>query len=119
MTGVQTCALPISRFKGIADRNAAESLKGQALYVPRDALPEPEPGEFYLADLIGLKAEDEGGAALGTVKAVHNFGAGDVIEIVRANGASEYVPFTDNAVPTVDVAGGRVVIVPPRETGDA
>ena len=109
----------VARFKGIADRNAAESLKGQALYVPRDALPEPEPGEFYLADLIGLKAEDEGGAALGTVKAVHNFGAGDVIEIVRANGASEYVPFTDNAVPTVDVAGGRVVIVPPRETGDA
>ena len=47
----------VARFKGIADRNAAESLKGQALYVPRDALPEPEPGEFYLADLIGLKAE--------------------------------------------------------------
>jgi 16S rRNA processing protein RimM len=109
----------LAQFAGISDRNAAESLKGQGLYVPRAALPEPEPGEFYLTDLIDLNAEAEDGAVLGRVKAVHNFGAGDVIEIARADGGSEYVPFTDEAVPAVDVAGGRVVIVLPREERDA
>jgi 16S rRNA processing protein RimM len=109
----------VAQFKGIADRNAAESLKGQGLYVAREALPEPEPGEFYLTDLIGLAAEDESGTVLGRVAAVHNFGAGDVLEVKRDNGASEYVPFTDDAVPAVDIAGGRVVIVLPSESGDA
>jgi 16S rRNA processing protein RimM len=103
----------VVRFAGISDRNAAERLKGQSLYVPRSALPQPEEGEFYLTDLVGLRAEDPAGKALGSVKAVHNFGAGDVLEIEFAGGATEFVAFTDANVPTVDIAGGRVVIVRP------
>lgn len=105
----------IAQFAGIADRNAAESLKGQGLYVPRSALPAPEDGDFYYADLIGLSAESPAGQPLGTVAAIHNFGAGDVLEVKFANGGSEFVPFTDNSVPVVDIAGGRVVVVLPPE----
>jgi 16S rRNA processing protein RimM len=108
----------VVRFDGIADRNAAERLKGQSLFVPRSALPPPEEGEFYLADLIGLRAEDSTGKALGTVKSVHNFGAGDVLEIEFTGGATEFVAFTDANVPDVDIAGGRVVIVPPSYAED-
>ena len=108
----------VVRFSGISDRNAAERLKGQSLYVPRSALPPPEEGEFYLTDLIGLRAEDPAGAALGTVKAVHNFGAGDVLEIEHSDGKTEFVAFTDTNVPAVDIAGGRVVIIPPSYAED-
>jgi len=104
----------IVRFAGVSDRNAAETLKGEHLYVPRAALPPPEPGEFYHADLIGLRAEDASGNALGTVRAVHNFGAGDVIEIEFPDRKTEFIPFTDDSVPVVDTANGRIVIVPPR-----
>ena len=104
----------VVRFAGIADRNAAEHLKGQRLYVPRAALPATETGEFYQADLIGLKVEDRSGNLLGTVCGVHNFGAGDVIEIEFSGGATEFLAFSDANVPVVDLAAGRIVIELPR-----
>jgi 16S rRNA processing protein RimM len=94
----------------VKDRNRAEALKGTALYVPRSALPPPAEDEFYLADLVGLAAEDSGGAALGIVRGVHNFGAGDVLEIAMAEGDSEFVPFTRAVVPLVDIPGRRIVV---------
>ena len=103
------------RFAGIADRNGAERLKGERLYVPRAALPEPESGEFYHADLIGLRAEDASGKPLGSVRGVYNFGAGDVIEIEFAGGGTEFLAFTDANVPVVDVAAGRIVIEWPHD----
>jgi 16S rRNA processing protein RimM len=104
----------VVRFGGIADRNAAESLKGLRLYVPRAALPATEAGEFYYADLVGLKAEDPAGNFLGTVCGVHNFGAGDVIEIEFSDGKTEFIAFSDANVPAVDIAAGRIVIeLPP------
>jgi len=104
----------VVHFAGIADRNAAESLKGQRLYVPRTALPATEAGEFYYADLIGLKAEDHSGNHLGIVCGMHNFGAGDVIEIEFSDGTTEFIAFSDANVPAVDIAGGRIVIeLPP------
>ena len=106
----------VVRFAGIENRNAAETIKGAHLYVPRAALPVPEPGEFYHADLIGLGVEDGSGNRLGTVHAVHNFGAGDVLEIAFADGGSEFLPFNDTSVPLVDVAAGRVVVVMPHDT---
>ncbi len=105
----------VAVVEGIDDRNAAETLKGEALYVPRGALPEAEENEFYHADLIGLRAE-RGDAAtrteahLGTVCAVHDFGAGSVIEIAGGPAGVVMVPFTTAAVPLVDVAGGRIVV---------
>jgi 16S rRNA processing protein RimM len=108
----------VVRFAGISDRNAAETLKGLSLYVPRSALPEPDQGEFYLTDLIGLRAEDPAGAALGMVKAVHNFGAGDVLEIELPDGKTDFVAFTDANVPIVDIGEGRVVIVVPSYAED-
>jgi 16S rRNA processing protein RimM len=104
----------VVRFGGIADRNAAERLKGQRLYVPRAALPATAAGEFYYADLVGLKAEDPAGNFLGTVCGVHNFGAGDVIEIEFSDGKTEFIAFSDANVPAVDIAAGRIVIeLPP------
>jgi 16S rRNA processing protein RimM len=104
----------VVRFAGISDRNTAESLKWQWLYVPRAALPAPVANEFYHADLIGLRAEDASGKPLGTVRALHNFGAGDLIEIEFPNGETEFLPFTDANVPAVDIAGGRIVIQRPK-----
>jgi 16S rRNA processing protein RimM len=100
----------IARVEGVADRNAAESLKGVALTVPRDRLPPPAEGEFYHEDLVGLAAYDAGGMLLGEVTTVQNFGAGDLIELRLAAGGSELIPFTLACVPEVDIAGGRVVI---------
>ncbi len=108
--------LVIARLDGVADRNQAEALKGLRLYVPREKLPKPKRGEWYVADLIGLAAVDAGGTPLGTVRSVQNFGAGDVIEIGRDDGSSEFLPFTKQVVPDVDIEGGKVVIDPPAET---
>jgi 16S rRNA processing protein RimM len=83
--------------------------------VPREALPPADDGEYYHADLIGLAAIDATGAVLGRVIAMHNFGAGDIIEIAPASGPTMLLPFTDAVVPTVDVAAGHVVIVLPGE----
>ena len=102
----------IAAIQGIADRNAAEALKGTELYVSRDALPEAEDGEFYYADLVGLQAVTTEGKSLGKVVAVHNFGAGDMLEVKPEGGASAMVPFTDEAVPEVDLEGGRVSVDP-------
>ena len=113
--------LIIARLDGIEDRDAAEALKGTRLYVPRSVLPEPDDGDFYHADLIGLKAETENGESLGTVKAVHNFGAGDIIEITDESGGGPgeekedlMVPFTAALVPEVDLTEGRIVVAPPE-----
>ena len=107
----------VVQLKGFSDRNAAENLKGQRLYVPRSALPPPPEDEFYHADLIGLRAEDENGNALGTIAAVHNFGAGDVIEITDEKNASYFVSFTREAVPVVDIKSKRVVVAAPLDAG--
>jgi 16S rRNA processing protein RimM len=105
----------VVRVDGVDDRNAAEDLKGRRLFVPRAALPEPDDEEFYHVDLIGLRAERSGGETLGTIDAVHDFGAGNVLEISGGEGGSMMVPFTRAVVPLVDVAGGRVVVDPPPE----
>ena len=106
----------VVRLEGVASREAAESLKGTELYVRRGALPAGEAHEFYHADLIGLRAEDTEGRTIGTVKAVHNFGAGDVIEIARDDGGGDVLmPFTSEIVPTIDIPEGRIVIAAPEE----
>jgi 16S rRNA processing protein RimM len=105
----------IVRFHEIADRNAAEALKGTELFVSRDALPETEIDEFYHADLVGLTAEDTEGRTIGTVRAIHNFGAGDVIEIARADGDEVFLPFTREVAQEIDLKGGRIVIAAPEE----
>ena len=105
----------VVRFSGIADRNAAETLKGLRLYVPRTALPATEAGEFYHADLVGLKVEDRSGNLLGTVCGVHNFGAGEIIEIEFSDGRTEFLAFSDANVPAVDIAAGRIVIALPPD----
>jgi 16S rRNA processing protein RimM len=102
----------IARIEGVEDRTAAEALKGTELWLARERLPPPEAGEFYHADLIGLAAFAPDGTPVGTVVAVQNYGAGDLIEIRLAGSRrTELVPFTDAFVPEVDVAGGRVVVV--------
>lgn len=102
------------RMAGIATREAAEALRGAALYVPRSALPEPEADEFYFADLVGLEVE-MAGEVLGTVIAVADFGAGPLLEVrPQASGGTVYVPFTRETVPRVDIAAGRMeVVLPP------
>lgn len=92
----------IARFEGVADRTAAEALRGTALTVPRSSLPPLEPGEYYHVDLIGLAARSEGGAALGITVAVENYGASDLVEIERPDGRRFLVPLTPQAVPHWD-----------------
>jgi 16S rRNA processing protein RimM len=105
----------VARLAGITDRNAAERLTNIKLYVPRDRLPPTEDADtFYHSDLIGLAAITPDGTALGKVTAIHRFGAGDLVEITpAAGGETLLVPFSAAAVPTVDIAGGRIVVVPP------
>lgn len=105
----------VAVIKGIATREDAERINGLELYIDRDKLPETEEGEYYHADLIGLRALDPAGAEIGKVLAIHNFGAGDIIEIAPAQGATWLLPFSNEVVPTVDLAGGHVVIVRPQE----
>ncbi len=109
--------LLIAKIAGVTDRNAAELLKGRKLKLPRERLPEPEDeDEFYHTDLIGLKAEDASGKPVGTVVAVQNFGASDLLEIRPAGGgATFYLAFTRENVPVVDIEGGRVVVNVPEE----
>lgn len=108
--------LLLARVEGVGDRDRAQALSGTRLYVDRDALPAPEEEEFYHADLIGLAAVDLGGRPLGKVKAVHDFGAGTVIELEGGQGAPGLVlPFTRDTIPTVDLENGRLVIDPPAE----
>jgi 16S rRNA processing protein RimM len=104
----------IARITGIANRNQAEELRGLRLYLPRAALPPAGEEEYYHADLIGLAAVLVDGTPLGLVRAVHDFGAGDTLDIARPDGRQPVmVPFTRAIVPVVDVANGRLVIDPP------
>lgn len=97
-----------AQLSGVPTREAAEALKGTRLYAPRDRLPALPDDEFYHADLIGLSVVDTGGASLGKVRAVHDFGAGDVLDIVGGP-KPIMLPFTRSAVPTVDLTAGRLV----------
>ena len=105
----------VATFRGIATRNDAEKLNGIELYVPREKLPDTDDDEYYHADLIGLAAVNAADEPLGRVVAIHNFGAGDIIEIAPAKGATMLLPFSNAVVPTVDIPGGRVVIELPQE----
>jgi 16S rRNA processing protein RimM len=104
----------LARIEGVSDRDEAERVKGMRIYLPRAALPAPEADEYYHADLLGLAAELKDGTALGRVRAIHDFGAGDTIEIERAEGGPLVIPFTSAAVPVIDIAAGRIVIEPPE-----
>jgi 16S rRNA processing protein RimM len=109
----------IARVSGVADRNGAEALRGTALYAARDQLPPAQEGEYYHADLVGLRAEDESGATIGSVVAMQNYGAGDLLEVrLEGERATELIPFTDTFVPIVDIAAGRVVVVMPASDAD-
>jgi 16S rRNA processing protein RimM len=99
----------------VQDRTAAEKLTNTRLYVERERMPEPDAEEFYLADLIGLLAGDVTGTPIGPVTAVHDYGAGTSLEITRENAPPLLVPFTRAAVPEVDVASGRLTVMPPDE----
>jgi 16S rRNA processing protein RimM len=105
----------VASFKGVTTREEAERLNGIELYVGRDQLPATDEGEYYHADLIGLAAVTTTDEPVGRVTAIHNFGAGDIIEIAPPRGATLLLPFTDAVVPTVDIPGGRVVIELPQE----
>jgi 16S rRNA processing protein RimM len=107
----------VTRVEGVDDRNAAEALRNVELYLPRERLPEiDEDDTWYYADLVGLAVATPDGAAIGTVAAVHNFGAGDVVEIApAAGGKTLLLPFTEAVVPEVSVKAGRIVVVLPSE----
>ena len=105
----------VATLKGIATREEAERLNGLELYIARDKLPATDDDEYYHADLIGLAAVNAAGEPLGRVTAIHNFGAGDIIEIAPPRGTPMLLPFTNAVVPTVDLSGGRVVIELPAE----
>jgi 16S rRNA processing protein RimM len=105
----------IARIRGVTTREAAEALNRTKLYVERARLPERGEEEWYHAELIGLAAIGQQGETIGTVVAIHNFGAGDLIEVKPAKGgATVLVPFTRDTVPEVDVEGGRLVLAPPE-----
>jgi 16S rRNA processing protein RimM len=105
----------VATLKGVASREDAERLNGVELYVARDRLPATDADEYYHADLIGLAAVGPADEPIGRVVAIHNFGAGDIIEIAPPHGSTLLLPFTNAVVPTVDLAGGRVVIELPGE----
>lgn len=102
-----------ARLSGVATKEDADSLKGTTLWVSRDRLPAAGDDEFYHADLIGLEVRDTGGAMLGRVGAVHNHGAGDLLEVIGPDGTL-LLPFTKAVVPTVDLTAGRIVADPPE-----
>lgn len=103
-----------ARLSGVASKEAADALKGKRLYAPRERLPALAEDEYYHADLIGLSVFDTGGILLGEVRAVHDHGAGDLLEIASPGAsATVLLPFTREAVPTVDVATGRLIADPP------
>ena len=102
-----------ARLSGVSTKEEADSLKGTTLWVSRDRLPVAGDDEYYHADLIGLEVRDTGGAPLGRVSAVHNHGAGDLLEVTGPQGAL-LLPFTLAVVPTVDLSAGRIVVDPPE-----
>ena len=109
----------VATLKGVTTRDEAERLNGLELYVAREKLPATDDDEYYHADLIGLAAVTTAEAPLGRVIAIHNFGAGNIIEIAPPQGSTLLLPFTNAVVPSVDLAAGRVVIeLPPEIDGD-
>jgi len=104
----------IVRFRGINDRNAAETLNGLELFIERDNLPdeELEEDEFYYADLEGLEAVDQDGKSYGTVSAVYDFGAGDLLELKGQGRRPALIPFSEAAVLEIDLEGGKILIDP-------
>ncbi|WP_119167048.1 ribosome maturation factor RimM [Algihabitans albus] len=109
--------LLVAAIEGVTDRDTAAALRGTRLYVDRAVLPPTEEEEYYHADLLGLEVMDREGQLLGRVRAIYDFGAGDVIEVQGEGGGVAVLPFTRQAVPEVDLAGGRLVVDPPAETG--
>ena len=105
----------VASFRGVTTREEAEKLNGIELYIAREKLPATDDDEYYHADLIGLAAVTSANEPLGRVIAIHNFGAGDIIEIAPPQGVTMLLPFTNAVVPTVDLKGGRVVIELPQE----
>jgi len=103
----------IARLSGVHDRNQAEALRGLHLYLPRSALPQTEAEEYYHADLIGLEAVLGDGTPVGRVRAIHDFGAGDTLELARPGAQPVMVPFTRVVVPVVELAKGLLVLDPP------
>ncbi len=109
----------IVRIADVTDRNEAEALAGLDLYIRRKQLPPADDGEFYHADLIGLAAKSPDGAVIGRVVGVHNFGAGDLLEIaIGGSKRTELLPFTDAFVPEVDLAGRSAVVILPEPSDD-
>lgn len=104
----------VATFKGVASREDAERLNGIELYIARDKLPATDDDEYYHADLIGLAAVNAADEPIGRVLAIHNFGAGDIIEIAPPQGPTLLLPFTNAVVPTIDLKAGRVVIELPQ-----
>ena len=100
---------PVARFAEVTDRNGAEALRGKLVTIPRSALPPLEEGEYYHSDVIGLPCVDYEGQPLGTVVAVENFGAGDLLEIEKPDGRTSLIPFRDGIA---DLHDGRVVLDP-------
>lgn len=99
----------VARFEGVADRSAAEALRGSLVEIDRSALPPLDDGEYYHADVIGLPAVDPDGKAVGTVVSVENYGAGDLLEIEAENGKRSLIPFRENIA---DLHGDRIVLDP-------
>jgi 16S rRNA processing protein RimM len=112
LTGATSGALT-ARVAGVATPEQADALRGQDLFADRTRLPALGDDEFYHSDLIGLQVMDTGGTRIGQVQTVVNHGAGDILDIRLANGAELMLPFTRAAVPTVDLAGGRIIVDPP------
>jgi len=106
----------VARVKEIATKEQADALRNLKLHVPRERLPEPDEDEFYLTDLIGLECRDPEDAVMGTVRAVQNFGADDILEIAPAvGGPTWYLPFTREAAPEIHIADGWLRVVRPNE----
>ncbi|MBM3576491.1 MAG: ribosome maturation factor RimM [Alphaproteobacteria bacterium] len=106
----------VVKVEGVDDRNGAEALNGVELYLPREKLPAPEEDEFYIADLVGLRAETPDGETIGVIVAVRNFGAGDILEVAPIQGGETLMfPFAKAVVPIVDIKAARVIVEPPAE----
>jgi 16S rRNA processing protein RimM len=107
------------RAKEVADRTAAEKIKGLKLYVPREVFPSTDDeDEFYITDLINLKVKDLSGVDFGVVLEVENFGAGDLLNIRKSDGKAEYLAFTRANVPEVHLTDGFIIIDPKGFDGD-
>jgi 16S rRNA processing protein RimM len=100
---------PVARFEGVADRSAAEALRGSLVEVDRSALPPLEDGEYYHSDLVGLACVDREGQPVGTVVAVENFGAGDLLEVELPNGKRSLIPYREGVA---DLEDGQIVLDP-------